>query len=59
MTVLLADPAIYMICSIEHFHPYPHIRPVIVPGAGHWIQSDFPDILVEEAMKTVAQLDTA
>ena len=56
---MLADPAIYKLCTVEDLHPYPHIRPVMVPGAGHWIQYEFPEAIVEEALKTVAELDVA
>ena len=59
VTVLIADPALCDICLVEHFHPHPHIRQVIVPGAGHWIQYDAPDVVVEEALKTVAELEIA
>ncbi|KAN0092628.1 Alpha/Beta hydrolase fold [Tylopilus felleus] len=57
VTVVLADPAINKICSDDDFHPYPHVRVVVVPGAGHWIQSEFPQVIAEEALKRVAELD--
>jgi pimeloyl-ACP methyl ester carboxylesterase len=56
VTILVADPAIYKLFPVEYLHPYPHVRPVIVPGAGHWIQYEFPDVIVEE---TVAELEIA
>ena len=59
MTVLIADPALCDNCLVEYFNPHPHIRQVIVPGAGHWIQYDAPDVVVEEALKTVAGLEIA
>ena len=59
MTVMLADPAINKNCAVEDFHPYPHIRLVVVPGAGHWIQYEFPEVIVDEAVKRVAELDVA
>lgn len=60
MTVLVADPAINKFCHrVEDILPYPHIRPVLVPGAGHWIQLEFPEVIVEEALKRVAELDVA
>ncbi|KAF8556536.1 alpha/beta-hydrolase [Imleria badia] len=58
ITVVVADPAINKLCTVEDISPYPHIRAVMVPGAGHWIQSEFPEIIVEEALKRVAELDT-
>ena len=58
MTALVADPEIYAICPVASLNYYPHDRPVIVPGAGHWIQNDFPDVVVEEALKTVVELET-
>lgn len=59
VTVLLADPAISQVCLVEHIRPYPHIRSVTVPGAGHWIQYEFPEVIVKEALKTLAELETA
>ena len=52
----VADPNITKLCRAEDFHPYPHIRPVTVPGASHWIQHEFPEVMVNEALKTVAEL---
>ena len=54
---MLTDPAIYKRSTVEDFHPYPHIRAFMVPGAGHWIQYEFPEVIVEEALKMVAELD--
>ncbi|KAF8124817.1 Alpha/Beta hydrolase protein [Boletus edulis] len=54
VTVVAADPAVDTACSIK---PYPYIRAVIVPGAGHWIQYEFPEVIVEEALKRIAELD--
>lgn len=59
MTVVVADPAINKLCPVQDILPYPHIRPVMVPGAGHWIQYEFPEVIVEEALKRVAELDVA
>ena len=56
---MVADPAINKLSSVEDFYPYPHVRPVMVPGAGHWIQYECPEAIVEEALKSVAELDTA
>ncbi|KAG9315424.1 Alpha/Beta hydrolase protein [Chiua virens] len=57
VTILAADPAIYNVCPFEHIQPYPHVRTVTVTGAGHWIQYEFPEVIVEEAMKTVIELE--
>lgn len=43
---------------MDSFQPYPHIRAVKVPGVGHVIHYDAPDVVVEEALKTVAELET-
>ena len=56
MTVTLEDPAINKVCEVKEFDPYPHIRTVVVPGAGDWIRYEFPKVLVEEALKWVAEL---
>ncbi|KAG9315423.1 Alpha/Beta hydrolase protein [Chiua virens] len=58
ITILAADPAISQFCRVETLHPFPHIRAVVVPGAGHWIQCEFPEVIVEEALKSVGGLDT-
>ncbi|KAF8120359.1 Alpha/Beta hydrolase protein [Boletus edulis] len=58
VTAVLADPAIIELCPVKDLEPHPHIRHVIVPGAGHWVQLDAPDVVIEEALKTVAELET-
>lgn len=57
VAVIVADPAINKLCLVEELHPYPHIRPVMVPGAGYWIQYEFPEVIADEALKTVAGLE--
>ena len=54
---MVADPAINKLCTVEDIAPYPHIRAVMVPSAGHWIQSKIPEVIVEEALKRVIELD--
>lgn len=54
---MTADPAFYKICSVEEIDPYAHIRSVMVPGAGHWIQYEFPETIVDEALKAVTGLE--
>ncbi|KAG9317574.1 Alpha/Beta hydrolase protein [Chiua virens] len=56
VTILIADPVIYQTCFVGDLELFPHVRPVFVPGAGHWIHYDFPDIVVDEALKTAAEL---
>ncbi|KIJ70200.1 hypothetical protein HYDPIDRAFT_23331 [Hydnomerulius pinastri MD-312] len=56
VTVLIADPALNQTCFVEDIKPFSHVRPVVVPGAGHWIQYEFPEVVVEEALKTAAEL---
>ena len=58
VTTLVADPAVCVICPVENFKAFHHIRTLEVPRAGQWIQSDFPEVVVEEALKTVADLET-
>ncbi|KAH7920800.1 alpha/beta-hydrolase [Leucogyrophana mollusca] len=53
MTVLLADPDMNPSGHLKDIQPYAHIRTIIVPGAAHWIQHDFPDIVVDAALKAV------
>lgn len=56
MTVLISDPAIQQTCFIDDLQPFPHIRPVYVLNAGHWIQYEFPEVVIEEALKTLVEL---
>ncbi|KAH7916349.1 Alpha/Beta hydrolase protein [Hygrophoropsis aurantiaca] len=53
MTVLLADPKMNPSGHLKDIQPYSHIRTQIVPGAAHWIQQDFPDVVVDVATKAV------
>lgn len=59
MAILIADPALCDICVAEDIRPYPLVRSVVVPGAGHVIQSEFPEVIVNEALKTVAESECA
>ena len=54
---LVSDPAINKLSLAEDYLPYSHIRSVIVPRAGHWIHCEFPELLVDEALKIVAELE--
>ena len=57
MITLVSDPAINKLSLAEDYQPYSHIRSVIVPRAGHWIHCEFPELLVDEALKIVAELE--
>ncbi|KAF9226449.1 alpha/beta-hydrolase [Gyrodon lividus] len=57
VTILIADPAINQICFVDDIKPFSHVRPALVLGAGHWIQYEFPEVVVEEALKTAARLE--
>jgi pimeloyl-ACP methyl ester carboxylesterase len=57
VTVLIADPAIHQVCFVDDIRPFPHVRPVLMSGSGHWMQSEFPEAVVEEALKTVVELE--
>lgn len=56
MTVLIADPVVQQTCFADDLRPFPHVRFVHVPDAGHWIQYEFPEVVVKEALQTVAEL---
>jgi pimeloyl-ACP methyl ester carboxylesterase len=57
ITVLIADPALNQACSVDEIRPFSHVRSVVVSGSGHWIQSEFPEVVVEEALKTIVELE--
>ncbi|KAF9247197.1 Alpha/Beta hydrolase protein [Melanogaster broomeanus] len=57
VAVLIADPAIFQVCFVDDIKPFPHVRPVLVSGAGHWIHNEFPEVVVEEALKTAGELE--
>ncbi|OAX38466.1 alpha/beta-hydrolase [Rhizopogon vinicolor AM-OR11-026] len=48
LTVLAADPR-----KVEAIAHSKDVRIVIVPNASHWIQYEFPEVVVEEALRSI------
>ncbi|KAG9313238.1 Alpha/Beta hydrolase protein [Chiua virens] len=52
LTVLAADPSMPDRCvTEEQLKPYPHVITKVVRGAGHYIQHDFPQVVVDAALE--------
>ncbi|KIM63771.1 hypothetical protein SCLCIDRAFT_23949 [Scleroderma citrinum Foug A] len=54
ITVLVADPELQPLCTVEHIPPHPRIRVVVVPNASHTIHHDNPESVVNTALELVA-----
>ena len=50
----MADPELQPLCTVEHIHPHPRIRVVVVPNALHTIHHDNPEAVVNTALELVA-----
>ena len=55
LTVLLADPRLSGTSKLEVVTKFKEIRTVIVPNALHWIQYEFPEVIVEEALRSIEE----
>jgi pimeloyl-ACP methyl ester carboxylesterase len=55
LTVLVADPRLNDSCSLEALAKYKDVKAVIVPNASHWIQYEFPEVIVEEALRSIEE----
>ncbi|KAJ8592115.1 alpha/beta-hydrolase [Rhizopogon salebrosus TDB-379] len=57
LTVLVADPRLSDSYNIGAIAKYKDVRTVIVPNASHWIQYEFPEVIVEEALRSIEECD--
>ena len=57
LTVLVSDPRLNDSCNIGAIAKYKDVRTVIVPNASHWIQYEFPEVIVEEALRSIEECD--
>ena len=57
LTVLAADPRLNDSCKVEALAKYKDVKTVIVPNASHWMQYEFPEVIVEEALKSIEEWD--
>jgi pimeloyl-ACP methyl ester carboxylesterase len=50
-------------CRPEHdaemVRLFPAVRKVVVPGAGHWVHADAPDVVIAELLAFAEQIDAA
>ncbi|KAG2074461.1 alpha/beta-hydrolase [Suillus decipiens] len=58
LTALIADPRSNSDGSskLETIAKFEGIRAVIVPNASHWIQNEFPEVIVEEALRNIEEI---
>ncbi|OAX39176.1 alpha/beta-hydrolase [Rhizopogon vinicolor AM-OR11-026] len=57
LTVLVADPRLNDSCDVGALAKFKNIKTVIVPNASHWIQYEFPEVIVEEALRGIEECD--
>ncbi|KAG1753767.1 Alpha/Beta hydrolase protein [Suillus paluster] len=57
LTILIADPRLNGSSKLESVAKFNDVRIVIVPNASHWIQYEFPDVIVEEALRNTEEQD--
>jgi len=50
LTILVADPS-----KLEHVTKFKDVRTVLVSNASHWIQYEFPEVIVEEALRNIQE----
>jgi pimeloyl-ACP methyl ester carboxylesterase len=55
LTFLVADPRLNGVLKLEAVAKIKDIRVVIVPNASHWIQYEFPEVIVEEALRNIEE----
>ncbi|KAG2139142.1 Alpha/Beta hydrolase protein [Suillus bovinus] len=55
LTILIADPLSDGISKLETVAKFKDVRAVIVPNASHWIQYEFPEVIVEEALRNIEE----
>ncbi|KIK43353.1 hypothetical protein CY34DRAFT_717618 [Suillus luteus UH-Slu-Lm8-n1] len=55
LTFLVADPRLNGVLKLEAVVNIKDVRVVIVPNASHWIQYEFPEVIVEEALRNVEE----
>jgi pimeloyl-ACP methyl ester carboxylesterase len=55
LTFLVADPRLNGVLKLEAVANIKDVRVVIVPNASHWIQYEFPQVIVEEALRNVEE----
>jgi len=57
LTVLVADPRLNDSCDVGALAKFKNIKTVIIPNASHWIQYEFPEVIVEEALRGIEECD--
>ncbi|KAG1773937.1 Alpha/Beta hydrolase protein [Suillus occidentalis] len=52
LTILVADPS-----KLECVAKFKDVRTVLIANASHWIQYEFPELIVEEALRNIEKQD--
>ncbi|KAG2370085.1 hypothetical protein BDR07DRAFT_1266333 [Suillus spraguei] len=55
LTVLIQDLRFNGALKLESVAKFKDIRAVVVPNASHWIQYEFPEVIVEEALRNIEE----
>ncbi|KAG2339856.1 alpha/beta-hydrolase [Suillus weaverae] len=55
LTVLIEDMRFNGALKLEIVSKLKDIRAVVVPNASHWIQYEFPEVIVEEALRNIEE----
>jgi hypothetical protein len=53
LTVLIQDPQFNGPLKLETVAKVKDIRAMIASNASHWIQHEFPEVIVEEALRNI------
>ncbi|KAG1755986.1 Alpha/Beta hydrolase protein [Suillus lakei] len=55
LTVLIEDLRFNGALKLETVAKFKDVRAVIVPNASHWMQYEFPEVIVEEALRNIEE----
>jgi pimeloyl-ACP methyl ester carboxylesterase len=55
LTVLIKDLRFNSALQLEIVAKLKDIRVVVVPNASHWIQHEFPEVIIEEALRNIEE----
>lgn len=50
LTILVADPS-----KLEYVAKFKDVRTMVIANASHWIQYEFPEVIVEEALRNIEE----
>jgi len=55
LTALVADPQLSDPQKVETYAKLKDIKTVVIPNASHFIQHEFPEVIVEEALRSIEE----